>query len=311
MNLSNYWGLSAGILAFLTSATLVSRALTWKIGTDNPVIHNLNERIKAWWWLVGVGVPVLAGGAAGATVLFAVLSFLTLREFISLTPTRPGDQPALFSAFFIAVPVQYLLVGSGWYGLFSILIPVYGFFLFAAVSTLAQDTTHFLERNAKIQWAVMVCVYGLSHAPALLTLDIPGYNAKDGTLLLYFLFVVQISDVLQYVCGKLWGKRKIAPVLSPNKTVEGLAGGGALACLVGAALYGFTPFDPLQAALRSFAIVMSGFFGGLVLSAVKRSLNAKDWGASIPGHGGMLDRLDSVAFSAPIFFHLTRYWSTP
>src|ERR1700712_3752064 len=204
MSLSNYWALSAGILAFLATATLISRGLTWKMGPDTPVIRNLNERITAWWWLVGVGVPVLAGGSAAVTVLFAVLSFLTLREFISLTPTRPGDQPALFAAFFIAVPVQYLLVGTGWYGLFSILISVYGFFVLAAVSTLAEDTTQFLERNAKIQWAVMVCVYGLSHAPALLTLDIPGYPAKDGTLLLYFLLVVQISDVLQYVCGKLW-----------------------------------------------------------------------------------------------------------
>lgn len=309
--LHNYWTLAAGIAGFLLLATLVSRVLTWRIGSQNTVIRNLNERISAWWWLVGIGVPVLAGGAAGATVLFALLSFLTLREFISLTPTQPGDQMALFAAFFVAIPVQYVLVGTGWYGLFSILIPVYGFFVLAAVSTLAQDSAHFLERNAKIQWAVMVCVYGLSHAPALLTLNIPGYSAPSGTLLLYFLLVVQLSDVLQYVCGKLWGKRKVAPVLSPSKTVEGLLGGGVLACMVGAALYRFTPFAPMQAGLLSLAVVVSGFFGGLVLSAVKRSLNTKDWGASIPGHGGVLDRLDSVAFSAPIFFHLTRYWFTP
>jgi phosphatidate cytidylyltransferase len=311
MNLSNYWMLSSGIVAFLAAATFVSRVLTWKVGADNTVIRNLNERITAWWWLVGIGIPVLAGGQIAATVLFAVLSFLTLREFISLTPTRPGDQLALFSAFFFAIPFQYLLVSISWYGLFSILLPVYGFFTLAAVSTFAQDTTNFLERNAKIQWAVMVCVYGLSHAPALLTLSIPGYAANDGTLLLYFLLVVQISDVLQYICGKLFGKHKIAPVLSPNKTVEGLVGGGALACLVGAGLYSFTPFNPWQAALLSLAVVVTGFFGGLVLSAVKRSLGAKDWGASIPGHGGALDRLDSVAFAAPIFFHLTRYWFTP
>ncbi len=197
------------------------------------------------------------------------------------------------------------------YGLFAILIPVYGFFAFAAVSTLAQDTQHFLERNAKIQWAVMVCVYGVSHAPALLFLDIPGYDASNGVLLLFFLLVVQLSDVLQYVCGKLFGKRKVAPMLSPNKTWEGLIGGGLLASLVGAGLYAFTPFTPGQAGLLSLAIVATGFFGGLVLSAVKRSLGAKDWGSSLPGHGGMLDRLDSIAFSAPIFFHLTRYWFVP
>jgi phosphatidate cytidylyltransferase len=300
--------LAAGIVLFLAVATLLSRFVAVKLGPDNSTAKNLLERVYAWWVMVLIALPILALGVTATTLLFAWLSFLTLREFLSLTPTRKGDRLAMFCAFFVAVPLQFVLVGTGWYGLFSVLIPVYGFFAMSAVSVVAQDTEHFLERNAKIQWAVMVCVYGISHAPALLVLDIPGYDAGSGRLLLFFLLVVQLSDVFQYVCGKLFGQRKLAPVLSPNKTWEGLIGGGLCATLIGAALHGFTPFSPWQAAGMSIAIVTAGVVGGLALSAVKRSLGAKDWGSSLPGHGGMLDRLDSVAFAAPLFFHLTRFF---
>ena len=308
---SPFWILSAGIVAFLAVATVIGQLVAMKVGRGNATVGNLIERINAWWVLVAVTIPVLAAGAYSTTALFALLSFLALREFLSITPTRPGDRTALFIAFFIAVPLQYVLVAINWYGLYSILVPVWGFFVLSAVTTFSQDTEHYLERNARIQWAVMVCVYGISHVPALLFLDIPGFDARHGVLLLFFLLIVQISDVLQYVCGKLFGKHKVAPVLSPNKTWEGLIGGGLLATLLGTALFGFTPFSAWQAGLLSALIVGAGFFGGLVLSAVKRSLGTKDWGASIPGHGGMLDRLDSVAFAAPVFFHLVRYWFVP
>lgn len=304
-----FWTLALGIVAFLAVATACAAILRWKLG-ETATIRNLVDRIRAWWILVGVGIPLLGMGRLVSTLLFAVLSFLALREFISLTPTRRGDRPALFLAFFLAIPFQYALAATGWYGLFAILLPVYGFFVLSAISTVDPDTQHFLERIAKIQWAVMVCVYGVSHAPALLFLDIPGHDG-GGVLLLYYLLIAQISDVLQYVCGKLLGRHKVAPVLSPNKTWEGLLGGGALASLLGAALHSLTPYSAWQALFLSFAVVATGFFGGLVLSAVKRSLGAKDWGYSIPGHGGMLDRLDSIAFSAPIFFHLTRWLFVP
>ncbi len=304
----SFWTLALGVLLFLSTATLISKGIAWRIGEGSATVKNLMERVNAWWALVGVGLPVLAMGPWATTLLFGFLSLLTLREFLSLTPTRQGDRLALFTAFFIAIPLQYALVGAGWYGMFAILIPVYGFFVLSAQSLVTQDTEHFLERTAKIQWAVMVCVYAISHVPALLFLSIPGYDAASGALVLFFLLVVQLSDVLQYVCGKLFGKRPLAKVLSPNKTWEGLLGGGLLATAVGASLHGFTPFAPWQAALLSLAVVGSGAIGGLVLSAVKRSLGAKDWGMSLPGHGGMLDRLDSVAFSAPLFFHLTRYF---
>lgn len=307
MNL-DFWRLALGTIAFLAASTVVSHVLVWRVGRGSAASRNLAERVDAWWLLVGIGIPVIAAGRVPAIVLFACASFLSLREFLSLTPTRPGDRPALFAAFFVAIPVQYVLVGVNWYGLFAIFLPVYGFLVISAMTAVAQDTRHYLERTAKIQWSVMVCVYGISHAPALMALEIPGHDAADGVLLLFFLLVTQVSDVLQYVCGKLLGRRELAPALSPGKTWEGLIGGGLLATGVGAALYSFTPFPPWQAGLLALAIVVSGVIGGLVLSAVKRSLGAKDWGASIPGHGGMLDRMDSIAFAAPIFFHLTRFW---
>ncbi|QGZ64957.1 phosphatidate cytidylyltransferase [Paraburkholderia acidisoli] len=303
-----FWSLVTGVVAVLLIATFVGAILGARGGKDNPTIVNLNQRIYAWWAMVAVMVVALGLGNNVTYCVFAVFSYLALREFITLTPTTPSDHSTLFIAFFVAIPVQYILLGVNWYGMYSIFVPVHLFFAMSLVSALTQDTRDFLSRNAKINWALMVCVYGLSHAPAVLMLDIPHYAGKNALLLFFFLLVVQISDVLQYVVGKLFGRRKIAPRLSPSKTVEGFVGGGLLATLCGAALYRVTPFSFGAALLVSLAIVIAGFVGGLVLSAVKRSLGAKDWGSMIAGHGGMLDRVDSICFAAPVFFHLVRYF---
>jgi phosphatidate cytidylyltransferase len=154
----------------------------------------------------------------------------------------------------------------------------------------------------------MICVFCASHVPALLTLTIPGYEGRNVLLIAFLVIVVQLSDVLQYVWGKLFGRTKIAPNLSPSKTVEGFVGGVISATLIGASLWWITPFTPLQAGVLAFIITLMGFFGGLVMSAVKRDRGVKDWGNLIEGHGGLIDRLDSVVFSAPIFFHIVRYW---
>jgi phosphatidate cytidylyltransferase len=177
-------------------------------------------------------------------------------------------------------------------------------------SALAGDTANFLERATKIQWGLMVAVYFASYAPALHLLEIPGYQGRHAFLIFFLFFVVQISDVLQYTWGKLCGRRKIAPLVSPSKTLGGLVGGGLSACAAGASLWWITPFTPLQAAGMSAVIVLMGFFGGLVMSAVKRDRGVKDYGDLIPGHGGIMDRLDSLCFAAPVFFHLVRYYFT-
>ena len=185
------------------------------------------------------------------------------------------------------------------------------FWCLPIVAVVFGDTNNFLARTAETQWGLMISVYCISHVPALLTLDIPGYQGRNALLMVFLLIVVQSSDVLQYVWGKLLGRHKIAPKLSPSKTVEGFIGGVLSATALGACLWQLTPFRIWQAAGMALIATLMGFLGGLVMSAIKRDRGVKDWGHLIEGHGGMLDRLDSVAFSAPIFFHLTRYFFTP
>lgn len=299
----------AGILAF---ASLIGFILSRRNLNDagRATVVNLNARIKAWWMMVAVFSAAFLVGKELTIVLFAFTSFLCLREFLSITPTRPEDHRAVAFAFYLFIPLQYWLIGTGWQNLFSILIPVWGFLLLPILAVLKGETEDFLQRTARIQWALMLTVYCISHAPALLILHIPGFEHQNFLLLFFLITVVQLSDVLQYVFGKLFGHHPVAPRVSPAKTWEGLIGGGLSATLVGAGLWWITPFTPLQAAGMALAIVLAGFFGGLVLSAIKRSLGAKDWGTMIEGHGGALDRMDSVSFAAPVFFHLTNYFFT-
>ncbi|WP_200551994.1 phosphatidate cytidylyltransferase [Kosakonia sp. LAM2021] len=300
--------LLSGLFGLLVVASVIGFLLSRRY--QNATIANLNARIRAWWLMCTVSVIAMLVGPIGSVVLFALMSFFALRECITLMPTRRGDHEALFWCFFIILPVQYVLVGIQWYSVFVIFIPVYAFLFIPARVAIAGDTQHFLERSAKIQWSLMMAVYCVSHAPALLMLSIPGYSGENIKLVLFMMIVVQISDVLQYVFGKLCGKRPIVPKLSPNKTVEGFVGGILSASLVGAGLWWITPFNPWQAFVISLLITLLGFLGGLCMSAIKRDRGVKDFGAMLEGHGGMMDRIDSLCFAAPIFFHVVRYYFT-
>jgi phosphatidate cytidylyltransferase len=302
--------LLAGFAAILVAASVIGYVLQSRLSPDgsNAAIDNLNDRIRAWWVMVALMGLALIGGRTGVTLLFACCSFAALREFVTLTSTSRADHWALAGAFFAVLPIQYYLIWISWYGLYSIFIPVYAFLMMPIIVVLRGDTHNYLVRIAEVQWALMICVFCASHVPALMSLDIPGYEGKNVLLIAFLVIVVQISDVLQYVWGKLLGRTRIAPTLSPSKTVEGFVGGAPSATLIGAGLSWMTPFTPPQAAFLSLVIVMMGFFGGLVMSAIKRDRGVKDWGHLIAGHGGFIDRLDSVVFSAPIFFHLVRYW---
>ncbi len=301
--------LLGGLLGLLTVASAIGAVLsiTTKGDGGRAIVANLNARTRAWWVMAAFFTLAVLAGPNGAVVLFGLMSFLALREFITLTPTHRADHRALFWAFFIITPVHYWLVASRWYGLFSIFIPVYACLWMPIRNALAGETKDFLARTAKVQWGLLVCVFFVSHAPALLMLDIPGYDGENAKLLFFLVIVVQMSDVLQYVWGKLCGRHKIAPRVSPGKTVEGLVGGVTSATGLGASLWWLTPFNPWQAAGMAFAICAMGFFGGLVMSAIKRDRGVKDFGAMIEGHGGMLDRIDSLCFAAPLFFHLVRF----
>ena len=297
------------VLAALVIGTTVGQVLRRTATSERAVrvVANLNARMRSWWIMSGVFIGATLLGGVTTVVLFGLTSFLALREFVTLTPTRRGDHRALFWAFFVIVPVHYWLIGAQWYGLFAIFIPVYAFVLIPARIALAGEVEQYLTRTSRIQWGLMVCVYFVSHAPALLMLDIPGFAGRNANLLFFFILIVQLNDVLQYVAGNLFGRRRIAPTVSPNKTWEGFIGGVAATTLVGGALYATTPFGPLAAGALALAIALLGFAGDLTMSAVKRDLGVKDFSESIPGHGGVLDRLDSLAFAAPVFFHVTRF----
>ena len=304
--------LLSGIGALLVVASLIGYVLQWRYSPqgDNGVIENLNQRIRSWWIMVALMALAFLGGKTGVVILFAFASFSALREFVTLVNARRADHWALAVAFFVVVPVQYYFIWIEYYGMYSIFIPVYAFLLLPILATLRGDSQGFLVRVAEVQWALMICVFCVSHVPALLSLDIPGYEGRNVLLIAFLIVVVQLSDVLQYVWGKLLGRRKIAPSLSPSKTVEGFGGGVASATLVGAGLAWMTPFGVLASAGLALMIALLGFLGGLVMSAIKRDRGIKDWGHLIEGHGGFIDRLDSVVFSAPIFFHVVRYfWS--
>ena len=299
-------GGAAGTLILATGVGLVLDR-TVVSPAARGVVVNMNARIQGWWVMCVTFLASLLTGGVGSVVLFALISVLALREFVTLSRTRPADHGALCWAFFGFIPLQYGLVAAGRLDLVPVVIPVAATFVLALQSALAGDTTRFLDRTADILWGLMTCVYAVSHVPALLSLDIAGYEGQNVKLVVFFVLVIQASDVLQYVAGKWLGRTAIAPSISPAKTWEGFGGGVVGATLIGGGLWWATPFTPRQAGVLSLILTLLGFAGGLVMSAIKRDRGVKDYGTLIQGHGGVLDRIDSLCFAAPVFFHLTRW----
>lgn len=301
----------AGVASLLLLVTPVSRLLLSRTTTEGGrrTLENVWQRVVAWWLIFGAVAAALLIGRVGALVLFAILSLLALREFARLIELHEVDRRVLAWIALVVVPVQYYLLGIGWYGFFIVLVPVFGFVFIAARAVIADDTENFLARTAALQWAVLLCVYSLSHLPALLTLEFrEGLEVE--AVLLWLVVVVQLGDVFQYCWGKALGKRRLAPKTSPNKTWAGAIGGIASAGALGAALAWATPFPALVAGGLALGCSTLGLLGDLTLSAVKRDAGVKDFGELLPGHGGVLDRMDSLVLSAPVYFHLLRYLAT-
>ncbi len=296
-----------GVLAMASIAGFIVGKMAKSEGALSTA-RNLNARINSWWVMALVLLGTLATGPRGDTIVFALISFLALREFLTATPTRHADYHSLFVAFFLVLPYQYWLVYTHWYGMFTIMIPVYAFVVLPILMVLRGDATDFLERAARTQWGLMVCVYFISHIPMIMHLPLKQLPLGNEGLILFLVIVVQGSDILQYVWGKLCGKHPVAPRLSPSKTWEGLIGGVLSSSALGAALHWLTPCHAGEAFVLAFILCLLGFFGGLVMSAIKRSRGIKDWGTLIEGHGGMMDRIDSLCFSAPLYFHLLSWY---
>ncbi|MDU8911435.1 phosphatidate cytidylyltransferase [Aestuariicoccus sp. MJ-SS9] len=299
--------LFAFLIGVLTLATLGGAAMRWRYGRTDG-IENFQHRTYAWWVMVAILTLAILAGRALTLALYAGLSALALYEFLRQRPAEIIRTPTSLAAFAVVIPIQYWLIWVEWYGLFVVFIPVYGFLLIPILAVLQGKTEGFLHNVSEIHWGLMLAVFSLSHVPALLLLDIPGFEGRNILLLAFLVLVVQSSDVLQYLWGKAVGRHKLAPSVSPSKTVEGLVGGVASACAVGAFFAWLTPFTRFEALLISFLAATMGFFGGFVLSAIKRDRGVKDWGVLIPGHGGILDRVDSLVFAAPVYFHFIRYW---
>lgn len=267
--------------------------------------------LKTSWGMTTVFWVGWVLGETVATVLFAVVAFFALREFITLSPTRRGDHRSLVLAFFVVLPLQFWFVGSKMFDLFTVFIPVYVFLALPVVSALANDPKGFLERNAKLQWGIMVCVYGMSHVPALLLLEFPGYRDKGAFVVFFLVFVVQTCMVVQHLLGRRFPHTPVAPNVSQSfqwaSWLAGVAAGG----LAGTLLSFITPFKPGQALGLALLACLAGSLGHLVMKALKRDRGITSWGMqgmSVTGAGGLLDRVDALCFAAPVFFHSVRWY---
>ncbi len=291
-----------GILGLLIVASVITGMLVRKGPAEKYA--ELAARVKSWWVMVAVFVIAIAIDRRLSIVFFAFISFLALKEYLSLIPTRRADRRVLFWAY-LSIPFQYYWVYQGWYGMFIVFIPVWVMMAVSARMVLIGETKDFLRAIGTLQWGLMLMVFSISHQAYLLVLSPTGGAA----LVLYLVVLTQLNDVSQYVWGKTFGKRKVVPTVSPNKTVEGLIGGivttTGLSMLLAPVL---TPLSFTDSIAAGLMIGAGGFLGDITIGAVKRDIGVKDAGTMLPGHGGVLDRINSLTYTAPLFFHFLRFY---
>ncbi|MDJ0740152.1 MAG: phosphatidate cytidylyltransferase [Gammaproteobacteria bacterium] len=268
----------------------------------------LGQRIASWWVMVTVFAAAMLLSRAISLVFFAFVSFLALKEYLSIIPTRRADRRVMFWAY-VAIPLQYYWVAIGWYGMFIIFIPVFMFLYLPLRMIIIGETKAFLRAVGTLHWGLMTTVFSISHVAYLLVLPAENNPAGGGAgLVLYLVFLTQFNDVAQYLWGKLLGLDKVVPRVSPNKTTQGLIGGvvttAVLALLLAPLL---TPLDAISAFAAGMIIGVGGFVGDVTISALKRDIGVKDSGSLLPGHGGILDRIDSLSYTAPLFFHFVYF----
>lgn len=295
-----------GVFGILSLATAIVYGLQRRRPEQSYV--ELRQRLRSWWIIVTVFATAMSVGRNGSLFFFAFVSFLALKEYLSLIPTRRADRRVLLWAY-LAIPLQFLWIAQEWYGMFIIFIPVYAFLFLPIRMVMIGETADFLRAAGTLHWGLMTMVFSISHVAFLLILP----EAKDTVaggpgLVLFLVLLTESNDVAQYVWGKLFGRHKIVPKVSPNKTWEGFVGGflttAGLAVILAPWL---TPLDAKHAIVSGLLIGWAGFIGDVVISALKRDIGVKDSGTLLPGHGGILDRIDSLTYTAPLFFHFMRY----
>ncbi len=296
------------IALMLTVATVVATAKSTKHPERD--YSELHKRINTWWFIIAVLFLGLGFNETLASFIFALISFIAFKEFLTLSPVRRTDRSVLFLCY-LSIPVQYYFVWIGWYGMFIIFIPVYVFVAIFGALVFSGSTKEFLRVGATLHWAVMMTIFSISHIPYLFALHPiePNTFFEPALIAIYLVFLTQLNDVAQYVWGKSIGRLKIVPKVSPNKTLEGFLGGVFTTTVAALLIYKLlTPLSFSHALFSGVLIACFGFVGDIVLSAVKRDLGVKDTGTLLPGHGGILDRLDSIIFTGPLFFHFLRYF---
>jgi phosphatidate cytidylyltransferase len=306
------------VFGLLLLASVATFLLSIREHADDAIGERRRQNLKSVdgilrtsWFMVLVFWIGWVTGDRVALTLFALVSFFALREFLTLSPTRRGDHRSLVLAFFVVLPLQYWLVSAQHFDMFAVFIPVYVFLALPVVSALANDPTRFLERNAKLQWGIMVCIYGMSHVPALLMLKFPGYDNKNAFLVFFLVMVVQICMVTQHFASRRLQRLPVAPAISQSFNLRSWGIGIVVASLCGALLAGITPWVPGTAFAFSFIACLAGSMGHFVMKALKRDRGIPSWGTqgmSVTGAGGLLDRVDALCFAAPVFFHSARWY---
>lgn len=301
LSLTPVMSVLAGVAVLLSLASVIA----WRQGKPKG---ELALRVRSWWVIVAVGSAALLLGRIALLVLLAFVSFLALKEYLSIIPTRRADRRVLIWAY-LAIPLQYTIIYFENYGMFIIFVPVYMFLFLPMVMVLIGETERFLTAISTLHWGLMLTVFCLSHLAFMVVLPESGEGPQ---LLLYLILMTQVGDVAQYLWGKRFGRRKVLPRVSPSKTAEGLIGGVFTITLLSLWLGPFlTPMSWPLALVVGFLLAVAGFIGDVTISAFKRDLGVKDSSSLIPGHGGILDRVDSLTYTAPLFFHLIRFFYYP
>ncbi len=300
------WSL-AGLYGILLAASVILPVI--RRHTDEANYGEMVQRVRSWWVIVTLFTGALALSRTISLIFFAFISFLALKEFLSIIPTRRADRRVLFWAY-LSIPVQYYWIATAWYGMFIIFIPVYVFLFLPLRMVMIGETKEFLRAAGTLHWGIMIMVFSLSHVAYLLVLpDTNNPVAGGAGLVLYLVFLTQFNDVAQYLWGKTLGRHKIVPKVSPNKTWEGFLGGVATSTILAILLADLlTPLSLRAALFAGLLISVAGFVGDVTISALKRDIGIKDSSNLLPGHGGIMDRIDSLTYTAPLFFHFVHYF---
>lgn len=312
MNLINHYIPNVTYAMFgIYGILIIASFIIFFLAKKNPQkdYRELILRIKTWWLIILFFSIMVFSAVNIAIICVAFISFLALKEYFSLIPIRKADRRVLFWAY-LSIPIQYYIIAIGWYQLCIIFIPVYVFLFLPFRMVLIGETKEFLTSVSRIQWGLMTTVFSMGHIAYLLMLD-PSKNpsGERAGLIIFIVTLTQLNDVAQYCWGKALGKTKIVPKVSPNKTWAGFLGGVGTTVVLSAIIAPFlTPITFSASLFIGTLIGIAGFVGDVSISALKRDLGVKDSGTILPGHGGILDRVDSLSYTAPIFFHFVDYF---